>query len=191
GLRQVPDLLEDVENEMASVRGLAQFAVHAAADVEVMNVSDGVGRGDPGTDRRMRVERLAKDPLRRAVLPQTLGHVIADAVADDVFGRTLRRNMPPALADHRHEFDLVIDKGRDLGDLHRRIGTIDGGDGLGEPDLVLGRAEFALSDVVGVIETDSEDLARAKYRCEQLNTFQRKAVALGDSLLKPRSSARP
>src|SRR5271166_7194086 len=51
GLRQVLDLLEDVENETAGVRGLAQFAVHAAAYVEVMDVSDGVGRGDPGTDR--------------------------------------------------------------------------------------------------------------------------------------------
>ena len=48
-----------------------------------MRIADFVGSGDPGADGCVRVERFAEAPLRRAVLPEALGDVVADDAGSD------------------------------------------------------------------------------------------------------------
>ena len=85
---------------------------------------DLVGRGDPRAERRVGVEGLAEHPLRRAVLPGPLGGVVAAAVAEHGAKGVHPGDVPAAVTDHRDELGLVVEVGRDLGNLDRVVGTV-------------------------------------------------------------------
>ena len=89
---------------------LPLLAVDEAAQAQRVRIGDLVGRGDPRSDGRVRVEGFAEAPLRRAVLPDALGHVIADAIAEDMRGRIGFGDVAAALADDGDELDFVVDE---------------------------------------------------------------------------------
>ena len=143
--------------------------VHKRPNAEAVRIADFVGRDDPGTEWRMRVEGFAEHVLRRAELPVAHADVVARAIAEDDARRVLLRHVTAALADDDDELGLVIDLRGSLGQLDRIEGTVDGIDELGKPHLVLGRLSARFGDVVGIIEADGKDLLRLRNRRQQMH----------------------
>lgn len=158
------DLLPDVEDEMFGVRILPLFTVDEAADAKRMRIAQLVRRHDPRAHWGVGIEALAERPLRRGMLGEALGHIVADAIAKDRTRRVGCGNVFAALADHRDHFGLVIIGEGTARDQDRIVGAVDRGLGLGEPDLLLRRFHFGFGDVIGVIEADRKDLAGALNR---------------------------
>ena len=154
---------------MPGVGRLPLIAIDETADAEIMNIASRVARGDPGAERRVRIEGLAEAKLRGAHLPGAFGDIIADAVAEDVRGGVILADMPTALSDDRNQFDFIVGHHRTARDLDGIIGPVDRSACLGEPDLVRRGLHARLSDMIGIVEANGEDLARARNRCEQAN----------------------
>src|SRR5271165_624824 len=117
-----------------------------------MWVRDFVRSGDPGPDRSMRVERFSQTPLRRAMLPEALGHVVADAIAEHMRRSVCLRDVAPTLAYDGNKLDLIVDERAGLCDHDWIEWAVGRRHSLGEPDLVLGRFHLALSNMVRVVE---------------------------------------
>src|SRR3546814_19843623 len=91
---QVGDLRRAVEDHVAGVGMLPLLAVHQQPQVQIARVH-AVGSLDPGTERRMGVERLADPELLRARLPVSHRPVLALAYAEYHLLRLFPRDTPP------------------------------------------------------------------------------------------------
>lgn len=163
------NLLPDVEDQMLGVRSLPLFAIDETADAQPMRIAQLVSSDDPRTHWGMGVKALAEGPLRGGVLGHPLGHIIADAIAEHGGGCFGGRDMLAARADHRDQFGFVIVGEGTARDQDWIIRTVDAGLGLGEPHLLFRGAHLRFFDVVGVVEADRKDLARALDRRFQLD----------------------
>ena len=176
--REIGDLLPDIVDELACIAVLPDLAVHHGLEAEMVGIADLVRGDDPGTDRAMRVERLAHREGRRMALPVARRHVVDDGVAEDMvlrvgFAHALRR-----AADHDAQLDLIVELIADPGiDRVERAGEAAGL--LVEPEL-LGRRRLAetlrLLDMLGVVHADRQELARPFHRRQQLRLGEREGI---------------
>src|SRR5579871_2191936 len=153
------DLVPDIEDQIPRVRVLALLAVDQAAYAERVRIAGLVGRRDPGTDRSVRIERFAENPLRGLELPGAFGDVVAATIAE--YGRrrvrfALVSSLP---SNHHDEFGLVVDVLAGARYHNRIEGTIDRRRHLRKPDLVLGLRLLGLFDVIGIVEPNRQDLS--------------------------------
>ena len=100
----VADDVIDVEDQVGGAFALADLAVEAHLDVQVVVVESGDEHGANGAEC---VGTLRTQPLQIVALPVALGDVVACGNAEDVLVRVLFRHVARRLADHHTELDLL------------------------------------------------------------------------------------
>src|SRR5689334_2408760 len=108
-MADIADDVVDPEDEVGGVAVLHSLAVDLGPQCEVTRVGHLVGSDDPRTDRGESVGALALGPLPAAIhLKFAFGNIVNDAVASDVFGRVVSRDIPRQGADHDAELNLPV-----------------------------------------------------------------------------------
>src|ERR1700730_4105358 len=138
-----------------------------------MRVADFVRRDDPWSGRTVRVPRLSKRHRGRLALPVAHAHVVDDHIACDHLVGALTRHMPAAPPDHKTEFALVIERLRGPRPMNRIIGPVYASDLLVKENREGWTFAPGLSDMVGVVEADREELGRPPNRRLELHLAQR------------------
>src|SRR3546814_13239254 len=98
---------------------LPLVAAHQRPQVQIARVH-AIGSLDPGTERRMGVERLTDHELLRARLPVPHRHVITHAIAEYHLLRLFRRHIPSPLA---HENGRASTSARTCHDDYIKLST--------------------------------------------------------------------
>ena len=132
----------------------------------------GLGRHEEGAESARAVEVLAHRPLRRLELVVADRGVVEQRIGDDVVQSPGLGDVAPPAADDGDKLALVIellgnawaDDGRAVADEARRKPA---------EDRRVGRhLETALGRVVGVVQSDADDLAGPRQGRQQLDRFQ-------------------
>src|ERR1700694_989445 len=141
-----------------------------------MRVADFVRRDDPWSGRTVRVPRLSKRHRGRLALPVAHAHVVDDHIACDNLVGALTRHMPAAPPDHKTEFALVVERLRGARPMNRVVGPVYAGYLFVKEYREGWTFAAGLSDVVGVVEADREELGRAPDRRLKLHLAKRDPV---------------
>src|SRR5215472_14959166 len=117
---------------------LAYFTVYEGLEVERVRVADLIGRYDPGPDRAMSIKGFAQRHSRRTHLPVAHAHVVDDEIAGNHLVSAIARQMNRIVRTN-HAGGLLVKK-------HWEGGFFAPG----------------LGHVVGIVQTDREELGRAR-----------------------------
>ena len=148
--------------------GLHALAIQVEPQAQALRIGHLVARDQPGADGAKGVAALALVPGAPALdLEFTLADVVDHAVASHVRQCVLLRHVARGAADDDAEFDLPIALLRTLGQHHVVVRPLNARDGLGEDDRLLRDGHARLGRVVGVVETDGDELADARHRAAQ------------------------
>ena len=142
-----------------------------------MRVAQLVAGDDHGSDGTVCVKRLAHRELRRVTLEVAHGDIVDDRVAGNDIRGVGGRDVTAGLADHDTQFTLVVDVSRGERDLDPTAWTLHAADLLGEDRRHAGRLRTGLGDVVAVVQTDGQKLARTRHRRQQLHVGERTPIA--------------
>src|SRR5450631_979439 len=161
-LRDVGNALGHREDHGTGGAGLAALAVDVEPHRQLLHVGYFVPGDEPGTERAEGVVRLALGPLTETLdLEVALGNVVADAVARDVIERVGLADIFGAGADDGGDLDFPVELGRAARLLHGIVGAGERGIGLEEEDRLRGNRIAGLLGVVGVVQTDGDELRDA------------------------------
>src|SRR5215469_18597835 len=141
---------------------LAHFTVYEGFEVERVRVADLIGRYDPGPDRAMSIKGFAQRHSRRTHLPVAHAHVVDDEIAGNHLVSAIARHVAAASTDHKTEFSLVVERLRSARQMNRIVRTNHAGGLLVKKHWEGGFFAPGLGHVVGVVQTDREELGRAR-----------------------------
>ena len=173
------DLGEAVVDQVTGVRVLPELAVHPRAQLERVRVADFLRRHQPRAHRTVRVERLPHRHGGRPELPVAHADVVHHEIAGDHLVRPVAGHVAAAPTDHERELALVVEQRRDARQVNRVERAGDARRLLVEEHRDGGRLEPRLLHVVGVVETDGEELRRTEDRRAQPDVNEREASARG------------
>ena len=140
---------------------MQDLAADPAFDLEARSTCGQIfGGDDTGADSAGLVEVLAGRPLVRLALIVAQGPVVEDRVAKDMVQRVVFGDMAPARADDDHQFGLVIQLVRTARSHHRLSCRHDRIACAHEDRRILRNLIAAFLDVLDIVETQAEDLAR-------------------------------
>src|SRR5437764_1362376 len=118
-MADIADDVVDAKDQVGSVAVLPPLAIDLGPQLQLARVGHLVGGDQPRPHWAEGVAALALGPLAAALeLVFALGDVIDDAIAGDVLGRVMYRDIERLRADDDAELDLVIGLLRALRDDH-------------------------------------------------------------------------
>ena len=142
---------------------LIALAIDLQPHRQVLRVRHLVARGEPWADGAEGVARLALGPLALVLdLELALGDVVGDAVARDMIQRVRLRHVLGGLADDDTQFDLPVGLHRTARDDDVVVRADDGGACLHEDHGLAGYRVAGLRRMVGIVQADADELARAR-----------------------------
>ena len=182
------DLFCQGKNHLARMTVLLELAIDPQLERQVLRVGHGAGRHQARPQRAAGVVGLAGHPvelvegLGRAVVVARRkidGHGVGRHMREGVFHAHVARRA----ADHRRELDFPVKGMRAYGHVHRGAWAHHGiARRLHEKEqplvLLLGAGHAHLGQVVVVIGTRAQDLARVAQRCQQAHVGGRQATVL-------------
>src|ERR1700730_18389625 len=124
----------------------------------------------------MRVPRLSKRHRGCLALPVAYAYVIDDHVTRDHLVGALTRHVPAAPTDHETQFALVVERLRGPRPMNRVVRPVYAGDLFVKENRKGWTFAPGLSDMVGVVEANSEELGRAPDRRLELHLAKRDPV---------------
>ena len=146
----------------------------------------------PRPDRAERRAALALVPGSAALeLICPFGDIVDHDVAGDIVERFCLGHVGSPGADDDAEFDLPIGLFRPARDRHRIVRSLNAGDSLGEEDRFGRDRHVRFRGVIGIVQADRDELARAEYRNAvariALHQWQRRRVDRSQSLDRGRA----
>src|SRR5205085_2189981 len=143
-----------------------RFAVHKRTDAQRMRV-DFSGGGDPGPERRVRVEGFAKGPLRGSLLPIAHAHIVSHTEAEYCFASARTRHVAAALSDDDNKLGFVVQLLRDRGEFDGIERPVYRGGHLGEKGGENRPLRARLLDVIEIVQTYRENFSRPQHGSTQ------------------------
>src|SRR6185295_2316982 len=166
----------NVEDEVAGVGVLLEFAVHPEAALEMSRgVADFIGGNDPRPNRAEAVETFSRDAFLFAA-----DHRIDQArIAEHIITPFVARDIAALAADNDGKLAFVIDAPSRIEGEHDRIGgATQRRRRLEEEALIVGAITRAhLDAVLMIIDGIGDDLVGPGNGCEQLHFAERPALA--------------
>src|SRR5690606_5540488 len=136
------------------------LAINFEPHLEVLRIGNFVPGYEPGADRTEGVAAFALVPLPAAFgLKMALADVVANAIAGDIVHRVGLIDVAGLLADDHRELAFPVRLDRVLGNDHVVVRADDGAGRLHEDDRLFGDLGAGLGGMVGIVETDADELA--------------------------------
>src|SRR6266851_86647 len=150
------------ENHVLGIGRLPAFAVDVEPDVERLRIGYLVGRDEPWPDRPEGVTALALVPLRGLQLERALGYVVHDGKAGNTVQRLVLRHIFGAGPNDDCDLDLIVELGGVARLLDVVVRTVDARRRRHENDRLGGYLQTRFVRVIGVIQTDGDELGDAR-----------------------------
>ncbi len=174
-------------HHVAGSTALPLRAIHGERDAQILDVACLVRCRQPGTERRVAVQRLAQS----AILFPAQREIDADAIAGHRLERIGDRDAIGPASDHHGEFDLVVRATAGKSQLHAGRRTADRGCGLEEQVGRRGcRATSRWRLVLAVIRSHCDDPCRACHRGQQRHGLEPQDGSRGARGLDPGAQVR-
>ena len=159
-LADVADQFGDTKNHGLGGASLHALAIHVQEHLEVLNIGHFVFGDHPRTDGAEGVATLALVPSTAALdLILALAHVVDGAIAGHIVERFFLRHITGVLANDDAQLDFPIGLDGAFGQHDVVVGALNRRGGLHEHNGFFGHGQVGLGSVVGVVQTDGNELA--------------------------------
>ena len=182
-LRQISQDLADREDHLPRIAVLHRLPIEPQLYGQLVRIRDFVLRDQVRSGRSKRIERLADHPLLAVLfqLPVASGDIMPDGIAGNIIQAVVGPNVSAASAHYNDQLGLVIDL-LAHGGQHNGLSLPDECRGvLAEQNRFPGDGRASFPGMIGVIETETDDLARVGNRGQELDPIGR----VSDDFLAP------